>query len=112
MRKKKIECENGWIVFLVEGFHVIQVHSTGKIFEGVDDRGDLTDNTILLDLLKQDAINNDLHSQQNHRGGVRWPEVLAEPTEPEDRFVVTIPQQILKNGEKGPRIKISVEYEK
>ncbi len=70
MTKGKIECENGWIVFVVDGHKVVQVHSTGEIWSGTDDRATGRD---LIRLLVDDAIDNQLHSQAPSRSGVRWP---------------------------------------
>jgi hypothetical protein len=69
MQKKKIECENGWICFIVSKDQVIEVHSTGYTCDGIDDRGTGSD---LLRELENDALHNRLHSQ--NRLGVRWPE--------------------------------------
>ena len=67
MLKRKIECGNGWLVFIVSDNHVIQVHSNGMITSGNDDRAE---NDELITQLVEDAANNQLHSQD--RGGVRW----------------------------------------
>jgi hypothetical protein len=74
MRYKKISCTSGWIVFIVDGNKVIEVHSTGKTFSGSDDRGYPEHESRLLKMLEHDAYNNDLHSQLFGRCGVRWPE--------------------------------------
>jgi len=68
---KKIECENGWIVFIVRGSDVHEVHSTGEVHNSRDDRAFGSD---LLRILSRDAMRNQLHSQQPGRSGVRWPE--------------------------------------
>lgn len=59
---------------MVEGNHVIQVHSTGAVFDGIDDRGISDQESDLLRVLTFDAYENNLHSQQYGRSGVRWPE--------------------------------------
>lgn len=71
MVKRKIECVNGWIVFIVNNHEVIQVHSTGAVTSGYDDRGPEAD---LLFNLEHDAYENKLHSQAPGGCGIRWPQ--------------------------------------
>lgn len=59
-----------WIVFIVEGVHVVEVHSTGLVVSGNDDREDFGS-------LIHDAEQNRLHSQHPGSLGVRWPEDIA-----------------------------------
>ena len=68
---KKIENQNGWIVFIVNGNEVVQVHSNGQLHRGSDNRGPEAD---LLKAICNSAMNNNLHSQTPIRGGVRWPQ--------------------------------------
>ena len=80
MKYKKIEGENGWIVFIVDGCQVIEVHSTGYVTSGSDDRAFISqhfngsNSDDLLKALSHDAKKNDLHSQNCNRNGVRWSE--------------------------------------
>lgn len=73
-RIKKFENGNGgWIVFIVDtlSMEVTQVHSTGLVVNGKDDNAD---NYHFMAELDDATSNNELHSQQHGRGGVRWPE--------------------------------------
>ena len=70
MHKRKFSCENGWIVLIVNKHEVIQIHSTGLVTSGNDDRAKNID---LIRLLEYDIMENDLHSQQPGKCGVRWP---------------------------------------
>ena len=71
MLKRKIECGNGWIVFIVTGSQVVQVHSTGEVTHGNDDSAADSE---LISILCNNAYVNKLNSQQYGKGGVRWPE--------------------------------------
>ena len=71
MMYTKHECENGWIVFVVYRDQVLEIHSTGLVMPGNDDR---CQGGFLIRQLEDDAESNFLHSQQPGRCGVRWPE--------------------------------------
>lgn len=67
---RKIECENGWIVFVVKGHSITEVHSNGLV--RVEKNWKLS-NTDLLKLLEHTALGNELKSQESGHCGIRWP---------------------------------------
>lgn len=71
MLHKRFSCENGWVVVVVQEGKVLQVHSTGYMSKGNDDRAS---NWELMNIIRRDMSKNQLHSQQTGHGGVRWPE--------------------------------------
>lgn len=64
---RKVQVNNSWITFVVNGHEVVQIHSNGFITMGHDDEGK---NEQLLDILEMLAEEGQLHSQTNNRGGV------------------------------------------
>lgn len=61
MVTKKVFYGKKWIIFVVNNHKYLEIHSSGKITQGKDDRAT---NKELLNILIDDAINNRLHSQQ------------------------------------------------
>ena len=70
MRQRKFECSKGWIVVITNETDVIQVHSSGLVTSGSDDRATTKD--FFLDI-EEEIRENRLHSQQAGRCGIRWP---------------------------------------
>ena len=73
MNHKKFECKNGWIVAIwnPESLEVIEVHSNGYVSHGSDDNADSDDYSRYIE---RAIMNNELHTQQPGKCGVRWPE--------------------------------------
>lgn len=47
VRYDKIECENDWIVIIVSSDQVIQIHSTGLVTDGLDNRAKMLMDRVL-----------------------------------------------------------------
>ena len=70
MRFKTIRFKTGWIVFIVHGCEVIEVHSTGRVVNYVDNNAfDKVETTTLNDLCNA-AKHNALKSQEPGNCGV------------------------------------------
>ena len=68
---RKIQCDNGWIVFTVKGHNIIEVHSNGLVRV---DKNWKVSNIDLIKLLEHTALDDQLKSQQPGQFGIQWPE--------------------------------------
>ena len=72
MRSDKVVFSDGrWIVFVIDGFRVVEVHSNGGVAEYDSPRGSCLS---LVRLLRRQARENKLFTQREGNGGVRNPD--------------------------------------
>ena len=71
MMFRKIQCENGWIVFIVKDHNIVEVHSNGFVRIA---KNFIVSDSDLLRLLEHNALDNQLQSQQPGQFGIQWPE--------------------------------------
>lgn len=72
MERKKFECKNGWIVIVAQKDtgEVCEIHSNGYTSYGSDDNA-TNDNFWFY--IESAILNNELHTQQPGKLGIRWP---------------------------------------